>query len=84
MRFKNKNMMFPFIIRTGYCMIKDCDETSTDRHHIEYHIVHPLVMTLELCDMHHREENKRQEELQHDYYFDWNRTKCNIPSSTSS
>ena len=79
MKFKSKRIVFPFRIRTGFCIIKGCTETRTDRHHIDYITCFPLAMTVELCDMHHREENHTQEELQHEYNFDWNRTIHPLP-----
>ena len=74
MRYKRKSIVFPFTLRTGFCMIKDCDGTDTDRHHIFYCPVFPVAGTVELCSMHHREENVRQEDMQDEYNFDWNRT----------
>lgn len=74
MVFQGKRRTFPFTIRQNKCKIIDCNNTNTDRHHIEYVTCFPLAMTIELCDSHHREENRKQEEQQRDYYFDWNRT----------
>lgn len=74
MVFKGKRIAFPFTVRQRKCAIMDCVGSDTQRHHIEYVTCFPLAMTVELCIAHHMEENAKQERLQQEYYFDWNRT----------
>jgi len=71
MKFKGKLILFPFSVRIGQCFIIGCTETETDRHHFDYVRCMPIAMTVELCDIHHQIENKKQETMQHMYSFDW-------------
>lgn len=81
LKFGERTIVFTFIIRKGICSIKNCSATNTQRHHIEYISCFPLAMTVELCLSHHMEENNKQETLQQEYYFDWNRTMINVVAS---
>lgn len=81
MRFKGKATIFPFKVRVGQCVMIGCNNTRTDRHHIEYVACFPIAMTVELCDSHHSEENSKQGQLQSEYYFDWSKTTIQLVSS---
>lgn len=73
MQFLNTAIIFPFIVRAGFCMMKDCDGIMTDRHHFFYCRVFPIACTIELCDMHHKVENELQMKDEN-YVFDWSKT----------
>ena len=74
MKFRGKQIVFPFQLRIGQCFMIGCIGTNTDRHHIEYIPCFPVAMTVELCKTHHQEENRKQENEQQHYFFDWNLT----------
>lgn len=77
--FLGVRIYMPFRFRKGICSIIGCDEDHTDFHHIEYHFAFPLLTGVELCDMHHRQETWKQEDLGDSYSFDWSVTKQMVP-----
>lgn len=74
MDYRAKAIVFPFRVRIGQCFMIGCTNTRTDRHHIDYIRCFPIAMTVELCGPHHQQENRKQENDQHNYFFDWNLT----------
>lgn len=79
MKFKGKKTVYPFKVRIGQCFVIGCTDTDTDRHHIDYVKCFPIAMTVELCSVHHGEENIKQGQSQHNYFFDWNITIVPLP-----
>lgn len=74
LRFNKTRITLGFVPRKGRCSIVGCSGSITDIHHIEYIMIFPMAMTVELCDTHHKEENLKQEKEQREYYFDFGRT----------
>lgn len=78
-KFMGRRLIMTFDFRRGICSILECAQQRTDFHHIEYHIPFPLLTGVELCDMHHREETMKQQDLGEEYEFDWKQTKQMVP-----